>query len=195
MGKKKKVTHNHHNNDKLIRNNHSPKVKVSNNFLPHTGNQKISFDFTYSSWMKSVKVGDFTNFLHNNDEYASKIFNVIHFLFPKIQEDAEKVIKNGGRISHTHIVSDKKISLIKKIANKTHGREFEEVLKKQWWQLGFTNATRVIAIYDDTKNVLYPIFIDFHHLIHADENYNQKDFSTYDFCPVEKYDKSYSMIG
>lgn len=55
------------------------------------------------------------------------------------------------------------------------------------WQLGLTGGTRIIGI--RYLNIFRPLFFDYYHLIYTDKNYNQLNYSKYNFCPIKEGEK------
>src|SRR5699024_1610702 len=108
-------------------------------------------------------------------------------------DEYDSLFNNHSRAYNCHPVSDDKINFVMEIAENIHQTEFSlEQLKEaryQWWYLGFKQSVRLVGLYNFGEKAFYPIFIDHHHLLHADINYNQPDYSKYSYCPIEEYKK------
>lgn len=165
--------------------------KVNNTTSPLFANNTLSFDFSYRSWLKSIKILEFNNMLKNESHFATMLFEIINVVIPTVHENWN-IIKNNDKkqFLHCHTVAKDKITLVGKIVFAMYGKQLldadgEETFK--YWQLGIRQSVRIIAIYNHNKNTMYPIFVDYHHQIHESVKYNEKDLKSYGFCPIEHY--------
>lgn len=176
-----------------VRNQTKPKGRVSvdkNPTIKH-GKENVTFDFSYKNWIKSVNNKDFINKLPNSDEFSQHITKCLYEVIPYIQENLKEIVVNGSPRyphPHCHVAAEDKKDIIEKIINDIHNRPLlDQEDDFKIWQFGTTQGVRLFAIHNHIDNVIYPIFIDYHHLIHPDPHYNQPDFSNMEFCPVTKF--------
>lgn len=179
--------------NKKVKNTVSKVKNVSNSHSPTGPNRQLSFDFTYKNWIKSINIQDFTNKLKGPEQFSDYIFQLIYKIFPTVQENWEAIKRNTKKpYPHCHTIDDeKKISLINEIIYKIHGKKLLDEIGEthKYWQLGLTQSVRVISIYDQYNNKMYPVFIDYHHLIYPSVKYNNYDYDKYNFCPYCIYEK------
>ncbi|WP_440118499.1 hypothetical protein [Paenibacillus sp. QZ-Y1] len=176
---------------KVVKNNKKANTGVSNDISPTNG-RNLSFDFSYHNWMRGVEVGNFTSKLRDEASFSKCVVEIFTQLLPIIHENWKEIYKNGasnGQFKHCHTVASNKITLVHKIASEIHGNKFETESDDSFniWQLGTTQSIRLFCIYDHVYNIMYPVFIDYHHLIHLSKNHNQADTSKYSYCPISTY--------
>lgn len=180
---------------KNVSNSVHTKKNVHNGKNPNSlFNNSLIVDFSYKNWLKSINNKGFSNKLFDDSQFAKFMFDVLYKIFPTVQTNWEAIrIKPGSReFPHCHPVVEDKISIVKKIVEELHGNisvDIEESESLRYWQFGTTQSVRVVGIYDNTRNVVYPLFIDYHHLIHESQKHNQKDHKTYKFCPYCYYER------
>jgi hypothetical protein len=168
----------------------SPKKALKRGTEPNQSDSPLTFDFSNRNWLKGVSQGVFTNKLSNETMYAEYITEVFHKLIPVIQQNWREILTSQGRGSwrHCHQVPDEKTDLVLSITEEIHGHQFRSVhAGPSLWQLGVTQNIRLFAIHDYTNNHLIPLFVDYHHLVHPSDHFNQSDYSKYSFCPVSTY--------
>lgn len=164
-------------NKRKVKNPYSPKPNISND-IPEL-QDIIYFDFTkYDHWLDSVRVGDFTNYFHDEKEALKNIYFVLNQLIPDIEKMGQEIFKE----KHCHPVSGKQVANALKIVKKLHG---ENVLDKetQIWELSARKGgVRIFGVFvNDTFRRFYPLFVDYHHLLYSDKNYNQSDYKNNKF--------------
>lgn len=180
---------------RLAHDSKTKKVKVQNT----PKNNEISFDFSYTDWLRTVKLGEFTNMLKNPSEFAELIYTIMNKMIPYITENWHWIEKNvyPGSNHNCHPVTREKIDLVKDIINQTHSVDLEPIIegaeKKTLWQLGHQGAVRIIVYYMASSKTFYPLFVDYHHLIHpvpGDRRSQVKhnDYNSKKWCPVNEYD-------
>ncbi|WP_273125883.1 hypothetical protein [Bacillus weihaiensis] len=183
-------------NNPKVQNTVPSKKNVQNNNSPDKlGNNTLVFDFTYKSWLKSIGDKQFVNKLSDAGDFAQFTFEILYKVFPEVQSNWSIIRQQPGKVfKHCHPVAKEKLNLVKSIAQSIHGRtlldndeDYSETLS--YWQLGTTQSVRVITIYDSTKNVMYPMFVDYHHLIHPSVKHNQTDHKHNKFCPYCRYER------
>lgn len=168
--------------------NHKNPVQETNGF---------SFYSVYPNWIKGIEYSsrgaDFVNYTNSSEEFSRNMTEIITEFIPKLYDEYDSLFNNHSRAYNCHPVSDDKINFVMEIAENIHQTEFSlEQLKEaryQWWYLGFKQSVRLVGLYNFGEKAFYPIFIDHHHLLHADINYNQPDYSKYSYCPIEEYKK------
>ena len=146
----------------------------------------LFFDFRYDFLKcESIKKFGFTNLLKDEKEFAKMSFELYSKTIPTIQKawDARKMGQKDY-FPHTHEISRNMISTVMEIANKLHGAEIVDKYSSLW-QIGTNQSIRLICIRID--NIMYPLFVDYHHQLYPNIKHNQKDLSKYNFCPYEKY--------
>lgn len=186
MGKKKK-------NKKSI-----PEPTIPNNEVPKQPllidkYNNFSFSSVYSNWIKGTKEFyksyNFTNMVWDSEEFSRNITEIATEIIPKLFNEWENLLNNNPHNYHCHPVTKDKKELIRRISEKIHGRTFDEdelnQARIQWYYIGFKGNLRLIGLFSRDRKTFYPIFIDHHHLIYPDENYNQNDYNNYNFCPID----------
>lgn len=170
-----------------------PQKSINRGLDPNQSKSPLTFNLSRKEWLKSVSSQKFTNKLSDETMFSGYLFELFHKLIPTLQENWQDIIKKHGRGNwkHCHPVEEDKLDFVLGIIEQVHGHTFrdEESVGPSIWQFGFTQSLRLIAIYDYVTNSLTPVFIDYHHLLHPDKNYNQRDYLKYNFCPVCEYNK------
>lgn len=165
------------------------KVKAFNTPLHNTNN--LTFDFSYKSWIRCIRTNNFSNKLKNPDEFAEQIFKYLYELIPFLQENWTDILKSSSKkypFPHCHLVAKDKIELVEAVIEETHATKLLDTDDEfNIWQLGSTQGLRLFAIYNHQTSTLFPVFLDYHHQIHPDENHNHRDLKSDDFCPVITY--------
>lgn len=154
-------------------------------------------NFTFRTmypWLGSAKVNEFTNYHQNSKFFSDNVADVICSLIPGIYKYANEIfIKQNAwntPFKHSHLIAENKISLIRKIVSKIDKIELEDVeLDNSLWQVGSANGARVIGYYSSAENSFYPLFVDWHHLIHPDVKYNSADYANFVYTPSYKVTK------
>ncbi|MGM8213154.1 hypothetical protein ACLIBH_10220 [Virgibacillus sp. W0430] len=173
-----------------------PTYKVKTKTSPKSND--VTFDFSYTEWLKTIKHGEFTNKLKGSNEFAKLIYTVMNKLIPYITEHWHWIEKNAypGSGHHCHPVVPEKLHKVKEIINKTHSVDLEPMIEndksKVLWQLGHQGAVRLIVYYMSSSKTFYPLFVDYHHLIHpvsGDKRSQIKhnDYKRKHWCPVESF--------
>lgn len=108
-------------------------------------------------------------------------------------DNVTKMTKHSHSILYKSKEYDKVIKIVKKIYSEfkngmLNDHDFElfydnHINEYQMWQLGITSGIRLIGI--RYNNIFSVLFIDYHHLIYPDKNYNQDNYELYSFCPIE----------
>lgn len=172
-------------NGSLVQNN------VKSDIIPEIHNL-LTFNFHYKKWLKSIKIGDFTNYLHDEQEFAKYSFEILNKIFPVVQEHWDEIKKNPFRnsLKHTHPVTKDKLGLVNTIVGELYEIDLMELMEDDslsYWQLGVGQSVRVVSIYSTNANTMYPVFADYHHLLYPDVKYNQCDYGSNDFCPYSEF--------
>lgn len=168
------------------------KQNVKGDKKPIESNSPLTFNLTYKNWLKGISIPrkEYTNKLKDKEMFTNYITELFYKIIPTIHQYGNDMIKEAGLKGwrHCHPVEEDKIDLVIDIMNEIHGDsfQFDKVAGPQLWQFGITQNIRIIAIHDYTNNILTPVFIDYHHLIHSNQHYNQDDYMKYKFCPIEK---------
>lgn len=178
-----------------VKNTTKQKQGITNTMKPTVSSSTLTFDFTYNNWLKSIKSKEFTNKLSGESEFGRFIFEILHKIMPNIQKSWEQIKLNKKTpYRHCHTIAKDKLETVEEIITEIHGKSLldyghDETLK--YWQLGISQSIRIVAVYDQNKNIMYPLFVDYHHLLHEDIKYNQRDYDNYEFCPYCVYGKKY----
>ncbi|EJQ42914.1 hypothetical protein IEQ_05118 [Bacillus cereus BAG6X1-2] len=169
---------------KKVKNIHQSKKKVSTP-VPKIDESNLIFDFRYSGWLKSIHTKYFTNKLKNETEFASCIYDVMTKVIPTIQKEWEQIKGRSGQFRHCHPIDSNKIELVTNVIRHIHGVTMldDDVSNNSIWQLGTHQGIRIIGMYYQPTNTMFPLFVDYHHLIHPSDWHNQKDLDTNSFCP------------
>src|SRR5699024_6610039 len=133
-----------------------------------------------------------TNRLPSADHYSESITKCFYEVIPYIQNNWKEIKESSGRRfphEHCHVAATEKKSIIFEIIEEVHGKQLlDEDDDFNIWQFGATQGVRLYAIYDHHEETIYPVFIDYHHLIHPSPYFNQPDYSKMAFCPIESYE-------
>lgn len=167
---------------------------VKSDLLPRDSN--VTFNFIYKDWLKTVKIGNFTNKLQDVDEFAEKMYNIMNTLIPYIIENwdwMEDVV--GLRQHHCHPVAKDKLPLVKHIITETYSGTLDALINiddDNLWQLGLHGSIRLIVYYMKSDKTFYPLFVDYHHLIHPEDDsklsrVKHNDYKTKSWCPVAHF--------
>lgn len=165
-----------------------------------SNNVVVSFkhDFTFYS----VTVDGFTNYTKDADEFIEKHCLIFSKIIPNISINSIAKLRSDGS-NHTHpLSSDKKnlaLKIVKELVKVQKGYNSADAdrfidnsgfVMYNFWQLSFatSNGIRLIGYFVD-NNVFVVLFIDYHHLIEPDKNYNQKNYEKYDYCPYKGVNK------
>jgi hypothetical protein len=163
------------------------KNQVATPSLP--SNRNFTFYSCYN-WIHAVdlyKTISFTNMCKDKEQFADEIIEILTVTIPKIYQDWEGIFNSGGAnrsFRHCHVLEGAKLDISKSIAEEIHQTEFDP--DSSWWELGFNGGVRIIGIYDPILKNFYPFFVDRHHLIYPDKNYNRNDFEKYSYNPKFK---------
>lgn len=185
-----------------------PSVPTSDNRLPTAHIQKIvsendlgnrtnkegykqayrnHFKFrTYSNWLDATKVRDFSNCCKDAEEFADFVYFVIQNMIPQIYENAFEIFVNcnpkNTPLFHSHAIDNEHIPLVQEIAYKLTNEQYDDP-ELSWWEIGGVQSVRMFGIYFDSEPGFYPVFMDWHHLVYPDQNYNDKDYNNYNYIP------------
>ncbi|MED4229072.1 hypothetical protein [Neobacillus cucumis] len=168
-----------------------PRKSIIRGTEPNQSDSPLTFDFLNRNWLKGISFRDFTNKLSSETMFAEYMFEIFHKIIPTIQSNWNEIVRSQGRGSwkHCHPIAEEKLDFVINIIEQIHGHKFFESQNAgpSLWQLGFTQNIRLIAIHDYTNNNLIPVFVDYHHLIHPSDHFNQPDYNRYEFCPINMY--------
>lgn len=154
----------------------------SNPLVANSTRDSVWFDLHSNKWLTSVKVGNFTNFLFNRDEYIGMQFEILHTVIPKVIEEWKSIIGRGGQHRHCHRIEKEAKSQVHEVFQEIFGYPIGDEVDV--WQFGFTGSLRLVCINNPSENTLIPIFVDYHHLLSPDVKYNKRNFERYSYCPV-----------
>lgn len=169
---------------------------VTNPNSPLKATGKMTFDFSYVNWLKGVSRGEFTNMLKDEFQFTAYMVEFFTKIIPIISQNWDNLIKyNGGagggfQFRHCHTINDEKLKLVKEIVEQIHGKPLCDEVENDdlnYWQLGLIQSLRVISIYSNNNNTLFPVFLDYHHQIYPDDWHNQEDIESYEHCPINRY--------
>lgn len=152
----------------------------------------LMFDFRYENWLKGVQHKEFTNKLKNETEFAKAIYETLTKIIPIVQREWReiKISKNQYQYPHCHTLKDDKAELAKEIIRKLHGDNMlDDETLDNLWQLGTHQGIRIVGGYLQSINTMFPLFIDYHHLIYPNVKYNQPDYGKNNFCPYAQYSR------
>lgn len=172
-----------------VRNNTQATSKVKNPNQPISNSEKLIFDFSYKNWLQGIKSQGFTNLLKDDSQFAEYIIHIFQILLSVVQDNWRAIKTRSGGFVHCHTVAQDKLEQVKKITECIHGNRLDDEISNEYnfWQLGIQHGIRMVAIYNHDTNVMYPIFLDYHHQIHPSIKYNEDDIDAYEFCPISTY--------
>ncbi|MBZ9688486.1 hypothetical protein G9F72_019335 [Clostridium estertheticum] len=177
------------------------KMKINENSKPTSineekrpkeikGNIVVDFSNPFSLYSCAVK-GIFTNYLKSRDNAFDNHQRIFTEALSYFSENNFDDMRNS-KGTHTHeIKGNDKIELIKKILKELiicqngNYKNADTIIKNlvadaDLWQLGYPNGMRFIGA--RKGNIINLFFLDYHHLIYPNKNYNNKDFYTYKYC-------------
>jgi uncharacterized protein UU032 len=175
------------------RNKNIPNVKKSKSrqvplIAPQSNENtgRMYFIFLYPNWLKAFKHDDFTTFLKDETMYADNMTYLFNTLIPKISIEWQKN-RSTNEFRHCHkIDGGRSLGKYNRALKNIHPKISLESL--ELWQFGFNgNSIRLICHKEAGSNNLIPLLVDQHHLGSDSKHYNEPDYSTYDFCPIDKY--------
>ncbi len=177
--------------------------KVNNILTPNSSNEKIMVDFSQFPYLfSSVEYNDFTNYLSDCFEFFDKLKYIFEKLIPFVSNHTYNDINGASKHSHPITNGSKEMKLVENIIKEKLKKDYRyeendinnffvnNINDYQMWQIGLDGDVRIIGI--RYINRFKPIFIDYHHLIFPDKNYNQRNYKKFNFCPVNggcKYEK------
>lgn len=157
-------------------------------------NEQIVISFSkFSFCFRSCKTNDFTNYLSSDLEFHQYLKIMTTKVIPHLsQYTFNQLLSKVER--HTHPIDEshrnKTINVIKKLIEIEKGIDFnfdrfydDNINDYSIWQLGTSYGVRLICT--QYKNIFNVLFIDYHHLIYPNINYNDRDFNIYRFCPID----------
>lgn len=163
-----------------------------------TDNDNISIDFSFFPFcFRGIRTGNFTNKLKNTNHFLNLFKRLFEIDIPAItQYSFENITKATNKHSHSVLVDTKEYSLIiniiKELFKSYKGNNYNEkdfnlfllnnINDYHIWQLGISGGIRLFGI--RKLNVFSVLFIDYHHLVYPDKNYNQENYKLYNFCPM-----------
>ncbi|WP_208945173.1 hypothetical protein [Enterococcus cecorum] len=161
-------------------------VKQQTN-LPYT-------DFSFCSnypWLSSVnllKQHGFTNFHFNPQKCVEDMVLIIHEIIPFLHKNNEEIFKSKKKYKHCHLVDENKINICNTIFKMVTNYSPEQTIDAscKWWQIGIKQGVRLIGLYNSNTKTFYPIFVDWHHLLHPSEKHNQLDYRNCKYNPTKK---------
>ncbi|MBK3698577.1 hypothetical protein [Listeria monocytogenes] len=174
-------------------------VKVTNPLSPKTSvlnstdifkENKVRIDFHTNSdkWLKSVRIGEYTNFLQNEKQFSKNFYKCINRIIPYIQINWKKIL--AGSINHCHTIENENKEIAIRVIKQLYPKYEEEM---EIWEFGVGGGPRIIASVtkEEDYSVVRPLFIDYHHLIYPSEvgSNNKTDTSkkSCKWCPNKTY--------
>ena len=148
--------------------------------------KRMYFVFEYQNWLKAFKYDDFTTYLKDESMYADSMTYLFNTLISKISIEWQKN-RSTNEFRHCHKIDrGRSLGKYNRALKSIHPRISLDSL--ELWQFGFTgNSIRLICHKEAGTNNLIPLLIDQHHLGSESKYYNETDYSTYNFCPIDKY--------
>ncbi|EAD2109263.1 hypothetical protein GM60_11715 [Listeria monocytogenes] len=172
-----------------VNNSISPKKSVLNSTDIFKENKvRIDFHTNANQWLKSVRVGDYTNFLNSEKQFSKMFYKCINKIIPSIQVNWKNIL--SGVIPHCHAIENANKEIAIKVMKQLYPKYEEEM---EIWEFGVGGGPRIIASVtrEDDYSIVRPLFIDYHHLIYPSEvgSNNTTDTSkkVCKWCPDKKY--------
>lgn len=167
-----------------------------------TDNNNIIINFSFFPFcFRTVSVGEYTNKLKDKEQFFNHFSKLFERDIPAIsQHTFDNVYKETNGHSHSISPGDSKYKVVLSILKELYKsfknptdieRDFELFLENNIndyhiWQLGISGGVRIIG--RRRSNIFDVLFIDYHHLIYPNKNYNQDNYNTYTFCPITNND-------
>ncbi|MDU2149655.1 MAG: hypothetical protein E7E58_16815 [Paeniclostridium sordellii] len=148
---------------------------------------KLPFIFkTEYSWLKTYKGNDFTNYHKDADDYAKNVTNLVHNFIPAVYRYGEDLFKGRkGTIfdRHSKLMPEDKMRMVEDIVREVDGINLEDDVldSSSIWYLAVPQGIRVVGYYQTSINTFFPLFVDWHHLIFPNQNYNQADYQKFSY--------------
>lgn len=162
-----------------------PKRTVQSDIKP-SDTDAPKFILSNEKWMDGVRVDhEMTTCLKDQEQFANKSANIMTKLLPKMMQDWKTIFKNpNGKNKHCHELEGKALDRAKKVIAAIYGDrvDYEAEHLQRIWQFGFGQGVRLVCGITDSTDV-FPLFVDYHHLLSPDKNFNQQDFMRYRYCP------------
>ena len=152
---------------------------------------KIIVNFSlFPFCFRTVKYNEFTNKLKNYEQFFKYFKRIIEKDIPVISEYSfDEVIRATNK--HSHPIQNGTfqyslvVSIVKELCKSYYSysdKDFDRFLENNIndysvWQLGISGGIRRL-------NVFCVLFIDYHHLVYKDNNFNSESYEMYDFCPM-----------
>lgn len=162
-----------------------------------TDNDNINIDFSkFPFCFRSVKVKDYTNMLKDSSQFFKFFKRILEIELPiYVEYTFDDIVFKTKKHSHSIPMNTKEYELVINILKELYksykdtnysDKDFELFLDNnineyQLWQLGISSI-RLFGI--RRSNIFSVLFIDYHHLVYPDKNYNQKNYEKYVFCPM-----------
>lgn len=157
----------------------------------YKGNIVVDFSNSFSLYSCTVK-DVFTNYLKSRDDIINnhqKIFNEVLKYF---SENTFNEMRSRKKETHTHEIKEQRIiNNVKKILKELICCQSKVTVKvdsivenliadADLWQLSYPKGMRFIGV--RKGNVMKLFFVDYHHLIYPNKNYNNKDSYNNKYC-------------
>lgn len=146
-------------------------------------NENIKIDFSYFLF-PSIYLKSFTNFLRNKDNCLEKLEIFFHQALPYFSSKNFKELESEN--VHCHSIDDEgKVYIINKILSMYSEKYPRFILPSytgfgnEFYQLPGPRGIRAIGV--RRGNTFVILFLDFHHLIYSNPNYNDRDYAKYSF--------------
>lgn len=181
--------------NKQVKNNKPGNQNVTNKI---SVKEEFRIILENENWLRSCKIDKvgFTNMYNDYQSMAKTLTKVMTVLLPDIEKNGYEIFNKQGiwhsRQSHCHLVNENKLEVVQTIVNKINDNKLDIFSdeEKKLWQYGIAGGIRIICLYDQANNNVYPLFIDSHHLLHSSIKYNQQDVMTNKLCPVKTFNEN-----
>lgn len=161
-----------------------------------TDSNNISIDFSlFPFCFRCVSLGNFTNKLKDGNQFFKLFKRLFEIDIPSLtQYSFNDIVRATNKHSHSIQINTKEysivINIIEKLYKSYYGQNMSNfnlflennINEYYMWQLGISSGIRLIGI--RRSNIFSVLFIDYHHLIYPDKNYNQENYKLYNFCPI-----------
>ncbi len=166
---------------KKVKNTITPELTVKIGDEDKKLSDMIYVDFTkYPRWTDTIQIDDFNNCLKDSREALRHFFFIIDQLIPDIEDYGPDIF--NGRARHCHLLRDDEAEKARKIIRAIHGNKTLDELSEIWELSAKTEEIRIVGTFvNDKMHIFYPLFIDHHHLIYPNKNYNSPDYKKYSF--------------
>lgn len=163
--------------------------------------ENVVLDFSFDTVWISIKHKEFTNYLEDDNEFFKMhriifkdILPILSRVIYKYPHDFIRQISYEG-LPHSHEVDSDHKKIVKDILVQIHMKKGGEkkqsedfvnqnIGEERIYQIGHTSI-RIFGYFKE--NIFVVLMVDYHHLVYPNKiHYNEKDYSNFKMCPIER---------